>query len=890
MRPLALSLSFVLVVIASTITPAQVPSPTAFLGHEVGADHRLCNHTDLLRYFEAIDAASDRVKLVDIGTSSYGRRMTMAVITSPENHQRLEELRQIAVRLCRARDDEQSAESLVEQGRAVVWIDAGLHANESIAAQNIIELVWQMASREDEEVRRILDEVVLLACPVNPDGLELVANAYTATGSQDIPILYQRYIGHDNNRDYYISNQLETRNVSRVFFTDWCPQIVYNHHQSAPSGTILFTPPFRDPFNYSADPLVMRGIDWVAGSMNRRFASEQKPGVISRGGAPYSGWWNGGLRSTCYFHNIIGILTEAFGHPDPTRIVQTIDRRLTSGDYPDPVPTQMWHARQTIEYLQTANFGILDHASRYRRELLRDIYRMGRNSIARGGRDHWTVTPKLIAMAKAKEAAQEDANVVFADPALRDPRAYVLRADQRDSAAAVRMVQALQRSGIEVMVANEPFVAEGQSCPRGSFVIHTAQPFRPHVIDLFEPQVHPDDFKDGKPVPPYDSAGWTLSMQFGVDVIRCRDSLDGPFQPVASVVGFGTAQLPPSTHGWRIDPASSHAVIVVNRLLAAGARVEREVVRGGGYIVPRQDGVEAKLAVALEGLGFVPEALATAPSPGIQQRAPRIGLFDVWGGHMPTGWNEWLFCEFEFPMQTVFGDRIARGDLRADFDVLMFHTGLPGGRDLQKPPRPVDGEQLAKLQKALPPYDDWSTLSSRATRLTSDSTWAPLRAFVEGGGTLMVFGGECEKVVRQFELPIEVGTWVEDASAEGGRRRTRNEEFYVPGSLLAVEFEAAHPFAAGSPENGVAMFTRSSAVLRPTTDAVQVIARYRNTDTLASGWAVGLEHVAGRAAIAVVPQGKGRVVLFGADATYRGQPLVTIRVLFQALHAAVVPD
>ena len=296
MRPLALSLSFVLVVIASTITPAQVPSPTAFLGHEVGADHRLCNHTDLLRYFEAIDAASDRVKLVDIGTSSYGRRMTMAVITSPENHQRLEELRQIAVRLCRARDDEQSAESLVEQGRAVVWIDAGLHANESIAAQNIIELVWQMASREDEEVRRILDEVVLLACPVNPDGLELVANAYTATGSQDIPILYQRYIGHDNNRDYYISNQLETRNVSRVCFTDWCPQIVYNHHQSAPSGTILFTPPFRDPFNYSADPLVMRGIDWVAGSMNRRFASEQKPGVISRGGAPYSGWCYGGLR------------------------------------------------------------------------------------------------------------------------------------------------------------------------------------------------------------------------------------------------------------------------------------------------------------------------------------------------------------------------------------------------------------------------------------------------------------------------------------------------------------------------------------------------------------------------------------------------------------------
>ncbi|MEQ1632093.1 MAG: M14 metallopeptidase family protein [Planctomycetota bacterium] len=889
MRSLAGSLTFLSLVLPSAFAHAQVPSPLAFLGHEVGADRRLCNHTDLLRYFEAVDAASDRVALVDIGTTSYGRRMTMAVITSPQNHARLDELRTTSVRLCRARDDEATAETLVESGRAVVWIDAGLHATESIAGQNILELVWQMASRDDDEVRRILDEVVLLACPVNPDGLELVANAYTATGSQDIPILYQRFIGHDNNRDYYANNQQETRNVSRVFFTDWCPQIVYNHHQSAPSGTILFTPPFRDPFNYSADPLVMRGIDWVAASMNRRFASERKPGIISRGGAPYSGWWNGGLRSTCYFHNIIGILTEAFGHPDPTRIVQSIDRRLTSGDYPDPVPTQVWHARQTVEYLQTANFAILDHASRYRRELLRDIYRMGRNSIRRGSEDHWTATPKLVREAKRRIENKEDGEPVFTDPAARDPRVYVLPRAQRDDAAAVRMVQALQRSGIEVHVASADFVAEGRACEKGSFVVFAAQAFRPHVIDLFEPQVHPDDFKDGKPVPPYDSAGWTLSMQFGVEVIRCREALDGPFEALVGVADFGTSTVPASAHGWRIDPADSHAVIAVNRLMAAGVRVEREVDGARAYVIPRAEGVDTALVTAISGLGVAPEALAEAPARGVEQRAPRIGLFDVWGGHMPTGWNEWLFREFEFPMQRVFSDRIGRGGLRADFDALVFHTGLPGGRDLQNPPRPVDKAKIEKLQQALPAYEDWSTLPSRAVRLVPESTWGSLRSFVEEGGTLLVFGGECEKVVRQFELPIEVGTWIKDADSEGGRRRTRNEEFYVPGSLLGIEFDSAHPSAAGSPPSGVAMFTRSSAVLRPTEDSVHVIARYRETDTLASGWAVGLEHVAGRAAIAAVPLGKGRIVLFGADATYRGQPLVTIRTVFQVLHRAAVP-
>ncbi len=865
---------------------AQLPSPLQFLGHEVGADYKLCNHTNLLRYFEAVDAASDRVKLVDIGTTSYGRRLTMAVITSPENHARLDELRTISTTLCGARVEEAEAMDLVEQGRAVVWIDAGLHSNESIAGQNVIELVWQMASRNDAEVRRILDEVVLLACPVNPDGMELVANAYAATGSIDIPILYQRFIGHDNNRDFYACNMEETRAVSRVFFTDWCPQIVYNHHQSAPQGTILFTPPFRDPFNYSADPAVMRGIDWIAASMNRRFASERKPGVISRSGAPYSGWWNGGLRSTCYFHNIIGILTEAFGHPDPTRIVQSVDRRLSSGDYPDPVATQVWHARQTVEYLQTANFAILDHAARYRRELLRDIWRMGRNSIERGSRDHWTPTPALVALSKQKTEAKEDGDAVFFDPMLRDPRAWVLPLDQRDGAAVYRMAQALQRSGVDVHVADAPVVVEGRTAPKGSLVVFAAQAFRPHVRDLFEPQHHPDDFRDGKPVPPYDSAGWTLSMQMGVEVLRARDAPLGKFTLLPSLARRADAAVMDAAVGWRLDPADTHVALVCNRLLRRGVVVER-MLDGSWFVASAQQDAKASLAAGVADTGVRAEPLASVTEEAKPvQRAPRIGLFDVWGGNMPTGWNEWLLREFEFPYQTVFGDRIARGDLRADFDALIFHVGLPGGRDLSNAKPPTLPENLEKLQKALPTYEDWSTLQSRATKLTGDMTWPALREFVERGGSLLVFGSECEKVVRQFRLPITVGTWIDDADAEGGRRRARNEEFYVPGSLLHVEVDASHPFATGSAERLVAMFTRSSVVLQPNGEGVEVVARYRDSDALASGWAVGLQHLAGRAAIARVKVNDGCIVLFGADATYRGQPLTTIRLVWNALFAA----
>ena len=228
----------------------------------------------------------------------------------------------------------------------------------------------------------------------------MVARGYMATRRVGgLPVQYQRYIGHDNNRDFYMANMPETAAINRILYRRWFPQIIYNHHQTAPRGTIIFTPPFRDPFNFSCDPLVVRGIELVSAHMNARFAWEGKPGVISRSGASYSTWWNGGLRTTAYFHNMIGILTESFGSPNPSQITQRAG--LPSGDHPMPIPTQEWHARQTIEYLQTANFAILDLASRYRPELLFNIYQMGRNAIDKGSRDHWTATPRLARRAEA---------------------------------------------------------------------------------------------------------------------------------------------------------------------------------------------------------------------------------------------------------------------------------------------------------------------------------------------------------------------------------------------------------------------------------------------------------------------------------------------------------
>ncbi|MCC7065628.1 MAG: peptidase [Planctomycetes bacterium] len=863
--------------------PAQVQSPKQFLGHEVGADYELCNYTDMIRYFRAAEAQSDRMRLVDIGPTSYGQRMTMAIISSPQNLGRIERLRAICQQLSKGRVDAATAVAMAEEGRALVWIDAGLHATEAIAGQNILELVWQMTSRSDDEVRRILDEVVLLVCPVNPDGLELVANAYRATRSMTLPVLYQRYIGHDNNRDFYACNQLEAQNINRVVYTDWCPQIVYNHHQTAPAGTIIFTPPFRDPFNYYTDPLVVRGIEIVSAHMNQRFAVEGKPGVISRSGAPYSGWWNGGLRSTNYFHNVIGILTESFGRPEPTRIRQTLERRLPYGDYPDPVPTQMWHARQTVEYLQTANFAILDYAARHRRELLSQIALMGRRAIERGSQDHWTPTPVMLEAAKRRE----DPDSIWTDPVLRDPRAYVLRSDQRDWSAAMRFARALVRCGVEVHRATEAFPLNGAQMPAGSFVVKADQAYRAHVLDMFEAQWHPDDIKDGKPVPPYDAAGWTLAMQMDVQVERCFEALDGPFVRVTDAEQFTPRLLAAPNAGWRLEAHDSHTVIAVNRLLAAGCRVEWSA--RGFYWVPRDERAMQVLRDAAQQLGVLAEAVERETREAREVvLAPRIGLFDVFGGHMPTGWDQWVLKEFEFPAQQVFGDRIEAGELRRDFDVLVFHTGLPGTRDLERAAQRRDPPDLGKLAAALPPFEDWSNLEARSTALTAAKSLPALREFVEQGGTLIALGGECEKVIRHFELPIKVGTHVPTAD---GERKTTREEYYVPGSLLAIEVDTRHTIARGVSAEVAAMVNAGSPILAVTDPnaRIDVVARYRGQDTLVSGWAIGEEFLVGKAAAVCAHVGKGRVVLFGADVTYRGQPLGTFKLLFQALLSAARP-
>ncbi|HEY2381838.1 MAG TPA: M14 family metallopeptidase [Terriglobia bacterium] len=306
--------------------------------------------------------------------------------------------------------DEQ-AHALAAEGKSVIWIDGGLHATEVLGAQQLIELQYQMDTRNDPETMRFLNDDILITCLVNPDGMELVSNWYMRDpdpekrSTANVPVLYNKYAGHDDNRDFYMVNLSESDAINRILYREFYPVIMYNHHQTGPAGTVMFSPPFRDPFNFNFDPLIVSELDEVAAAMHSRFIAEDKPGVTMRSGATYSTWYNGGLRTSTYFHNIIGILTEAIGNPTPQEIPLVFRQQLPRQDLMYPIAPQLWHFRQSIEYSITADRAILDYASRHKDQLLFNQYLMGKNSIERGNRDSWTISPHRL---DAVETAAND--------------------------------------------------------------------------------------------------------------------------------------------------------------------------------------------------------------------------------------------------------------------------------------------------------------------------------------------------------------------------------------------------------------------------------------------------------------------------------------------------
>ena len=909
--------AFVLfVAVPGALSQGRLTTPQEQFGFEIGADYMLVNYTRLLAYWQKLDAESDRLALQTIGTTAEGRTMVMAVVTSPANQKKLARYKDISRRLTLAEGlSDSQARALAAEGKPVVLIDGGLHATEILGSHQLVELVWQMVSRSDAETRRILDNVILLAVPSNPDGLELVADWYMREKEpakrtmRGLPRLYQKYIGHDNNRDFYMVTQPETEAVSRVMYLEWFPQIVYNHHQTGPAGTVLFCSPFRDPFNYFFDPLVPTGVDLVGAAIHSRFVAEGKPGATMRSGAPYSTWWSGGLRSTSYFHNMIGILTETIGSPTPVDIPFIPDKQLPRNDLPYPVAPQKWHFRQSIDYSITADRAILDLASKMPEDFLLNIYRMGRNAIQRGSRDTWTVTPKGI---RAAEDAIQKENVkpdgygrgfplkfydLLHSPAARDPRGFVIPSDQPDFATAAKFINALLKSGSAVLRAREAFEAGGRTYPQGSYVIKCDQAFRPHVLAMFEPQDHPHDvlFPGGPPVAPYDSAGWTLAYQMGIVFDRVLDGFAGPFEKIRSPARLpaGKVEGSPKAAGFLLDHRVNDSFIAVNRLLKQGEEVywikDSMAVDGrtyppGAIFVPAGAETLAKMKMAAESLGLSVAGVEAIPGgEALRLRPVRIGLWDQYGGSMASGWARWLLEQYEFPFEVVFPPRLDAGNLRADYDVLVF---VGGAIPLQDRPPQDEFRFFAPPSPEEVPEEYRGRLGS----VTVAKTVPYLREFLENGGTILAIGSSTS---LGFHTGLPISDPLVEQRPDGTKDRLAKEKYYIPGSVVQAKVDTNHPLAFGLSERTDFYFNNSPVFsLNPEAAAqgVRPVAWFDSAAPLRSGWAWGQNYLEKTVAVLEGTVGRGKLFLYGPEIIFRGQPHGTFKLLFNGIYCGAVEN
>ena len=920
-------------VLAAQTKAPVVTTPKQHFGFTIGDDYQLATYTQFTEYWKKLDKDSDRMQVAEIGKTAEGRPHLMSIITAPENFKKLDRYKEIARKLALADGvTEDQARALAREGKSVVWIDGGLHATEVLGAHQLIETVYQLVSRNDPETLRILNDCIILAVHANPDGMELVSSWYMrnpvpaqrgAPGSPGIPRLYEKYAGHDNNRDFYMSNLPESINMNKVLYTEWFPQIMYNHHQTGPAGTVMFAPPFRDPFNFNFDPLVPIGIDVVGAAMASRFAAEGKPGVTSRKGSSYSTWWNGGLRTTVYFHNMIGLLTETIGNPTPISIPFLPVKQLPDSSLYYPIaPQQTWHFRQSIDYSVTANYAVFDVASRNRDTFLYNIYQMGRNSIQRGNMDSWTATPRRIIAAQGAVAGAgggrgrggapagdapggdeapaggrgasagsaqggrggtlEQFNTLLRDASMRDPRGFILPADQPDFPTATKFVNALLKTGITVHRATGPFTVTGRNYPAGSYVVKSAQAFRPHVLDMFEPQDHPDDipYPGGPPTRPYDSAGWTLAYQMGVKFDRVLDGFDGPFEKVNGLQKPAPGKVTDSANGagFLLSHAPNDSFTAINRLLAVGEDVAwiTSGSRPGAFFITSKGSTRAVIDTLANDLGLSFESVQARPTgDAIRLRKPRIGLADQYGGSMPSGWTRFILEQFEFPFEVVYPKALDAGNLSSRFDVLIFPSGVGpaagGGRG-------AGGGGAGSIPGAYEPM-----LGS----YTAAQTGPHLEEFVQNGGTILAVGRSATSLAQLFGLPVE--NHLVERSADGNARQLPSEKYYVPGSILRVAVDNTAPIAHGFEKQADVFFDNSPVFsLGPeaTMRGLRPVAWFDTAAPLRSGWAYGQGYLIGGVQVVEATVGRGKLFMFAPEITFRAQPHGTFKFLFNGIYLA----
>ncbi|MFQ5703666.1 MAG: M14 metallopeptidase family protein [Gemmatimonadales bacterium] len=853
----------------------QIPTPESVLGFEVGSDFKLARYDESLGYFRKLAAASDRIQLVAVGRTSNGQAWYFALISTPENLAKVGRYREIAWRLAHPKDlTDDDARALAREGKAFVHIDGGLHASEVAGAQHTIQLAYDLVSgTDDPKIQEILDnDVVLLWPSLNPDGQNIVVDWYrsnlgTPYEVSGMPTLYQKYIGHDNNRDSYMLNMIESRVIARNW-RHWEPQIIYVHHQTAPFPTRIWLPPFAEPIASQVPPLMSRTVNMIGMAIAQGLESNGQTGATHMG-TGFDAWYPGYIDYMPMLQNAAAFWTETALYRYATPHFYTLgDFPRNTRDlrpetlYPSPWRGGWWRLKDAVDYMRTASMAVLEYAAKYRETLLYNRYQSGRNVIKRYQHE--------------------------------PPYAYFVSQDQRDPVAAVELLRRLAFAGVRVSQLTRAVMFAGIQYPAGTWVIPMDQEFAELARQVLDVQTYPDlrEFPKGPPEQPYDAAGWTLPYQMDVRVTAAAEPLTAEVRSAMRElrgtpvdwrrsgdgevggsafdsppgVGFDTdsvavAIVPPpgrmtgSGPDLVVDPAQNNSFRAINRALAAGGTVRFEPGAPGNDVVAGSSGryVIGGVSEAVQRQMVKDLALSAVRASG-RGGVPikrRIGLYRPWRPSMDEGWTRWLFEQYGFEFTNLRNSDLWAGSLEDRFDVIILpaerpSTILNGYSKGSVPPRYAGGLGPAGVRA--------------------------LDRFVRSGGTLVCLNSSSDFAIQQLHLPVE--NVVDTLS---------RSEFFVSGSILEVTTDPAHPVMSGMPRRAKVFVDRSPVFTTLEGFKGSALAKYEKEGSpLLSGYLLGDAHLQGYAAALDVQRGRGHVVLLGFRPQWRGQPFGTFRVLFNA--------
>ncbi len=850
---------------------AELTPPEEVLGFQVGADYKVAGWQTVSDYMRHVAENSDRILLEELGKTTEGNDFLMMLISAPENledlarHQRTQ--KQLAMPSALTTENGMAElDALAQEGKAVVLINCNLHSTEIASSQMSMEFVYEFATAETAQIREILENVIILLIPsANPDGLNIVVDWYNRTvgtpyEGSEIPWLYQKYTGHDNNRDWFMLTQIETQLLTRVLYEAWFPEVVYDVHEMSYRGPRFVIPPYFEPVNPNIPPLLQRTLSLIGAQLAFDLTSAGFTGVLSS--AVYDTWWHGGFRTVPYRHNMIGILTEAARVEIATPIFQPhhtlkgyrrgLDAYALRTNFPEPWPGGWWRLRNIIEYEKAAALSILSFVSEHRVMLKTNFYKMGLSAIEKGE----------------------------AEP----PRAFLIPRQQRDLHTTLKMLDILQRGGVEIHQANAPFTADGVEYPAETYVVLMSQPFRAHAKDLLEVQRYPErrPSPESPPERPYDIAGWTLPLQMGVRTVTVVHPFDADLSQVPVLTqAQGSLERVSEPKGYLFENRTNAEAIVLNHLFNAKLadnspkytlhRAHRDINSGGktfspGSIlirttVPPLQAIEEMAALASE-FGIRIYADASIDQQTLDRTfskvvAPRLGLYKPWTANMDEGWTRWVLDTHGFTYNSLTNAEIQAGNLVERYDAIILPDLGASGI--------LNGHAAGKL-----PAEYIGGIGTEGL--------ANLRAFVEDGGTLICLNRATELPLKYFGLGEKgiVNVVEKDNLPKDG-------VFFCPGSLLRVRIDPKHPIGYGL-DRDMAIFFKSGPVFDGVRGDVKAVATYPEFNPLMSGWLEGEKRIRQKTALLETPLGEGRVILFGFKPQHRGQSHGTFKLLFNAIY------